>query len=785
MKRLLYLAAIVFMFAAAAWGQMPPGSISGTVMGEVDGTMVPIPFAHVMAFAPNGFHPIANAMADSTGSYFIRLQLGDYQVKAEAMRFVPEWFDNVPERSQATILHVTADNNPAGINFVLGANQPPPPPPTHPGSIAGMVTDTLSAPIRGARVMADGRDWRHHFSIMTDSTGAYLLPNLPPDIYHVTAVREGFRLGEYPQGVHVDSLPVTGINIQLRPYGPPPPPPPPPVRGSIAGSVVDGVTGAPLEGAHVVAEGRNFFRFAETINDGSYVIRDLPSGSYHVRANKMGYFPGEYPEPVLVDSVAVQGINFSLAPFVETGIEGIVVDGATGLPIAEASVFAINVANPRMHLSVRTNRDGVYHLRAAPGEYVMQAVAMGYWMLELPDHVIVTDGIVENINFSLTGINFGSIAGVVTDTTGAPVIGAIVEARKMTGRFNQHARTDSTGAYIINHITPGAYRVVAFHRGYAPGSYPDSVVVAEGQNVTGINIVLGVILPPFNGTISGIVTDDSTGTPLSHAMVMAIGGRPEGGRMLWQFRYTFSDSTGNYEFAHLPANPFRIFAASRGYMGEFYDNVIRFSEATPVTPNADGINFALAPRPAGPRSIAGQIAVPFGLNPGGNIVYAMADGEITAITVADPFGFYSFDDLETGTYEISSFSVYGEGEIGYPVAVVTDDATDADIVLNPTSVDENEILPQSTSLSQNYPNPFNAQTQISFEIASTGNVELSVFNLIGQKVATLASGQYEAGSYTVIWNGLDTNGNPVSSGLYYYRLQTGSDSETMKMTLLK
>ncbi len=80
----------------------------------------------------------------------------------------------------------------------------------------------------------------------------------------------------------------------------------------------------------------------------------------------------------------------------------------------------------------------------------------------------------------------------------------------------------------------------------------------------------------------------------------------------------------------------------------------------------------------------------------------------------------------------------------------------------------------------NYPNPFNAQTTISFDVPTAGNVSLEVYNIMGQKVATLVKGNIEAGSHTVIWDA----GN-YSSGIYFYKLTAGNKVFTKRMTLLK
>ena len=105
-----------------------------------------------------------------------------------------------------------------------------------------------------------------------------------------------------------------------------------------------------------------------------------------------------------------------------------------------------------------------------------------------------------------------------------------------------------------------------------------------------------------------------------------------------------------------------------------------------------------------------------------------------------------------------------------------------------TAVLEEQIatLPQSVTLDQNYPNPFNSSTIIRFALPADEEIELAVFNLTGQKVATLAEGVREASSYTVHWDGRDDSGHLLSSGVYLYRLRAGQRHiETRKLLLLR
>ncbi|MCK4652862.1 MAG: T9SS type A sorting domain-containing protein, partial [Candidatus Cloacimonetes bacterium] len=80
----------------------------------------------------------------------------------------------------------------------------------------------------------------------------------------------------------------------------------------------------------------------------------------------------------------------------------------------------------------------------------------------------------------------------------------------------------------------------------------------------------------------------------------------------------------------------------------------------------------------------------------------------------------------------------------------------------------------------------NPVTNISYSIATNGQVEVSIFNIKGQKVKTLMNDNIEKGTHSVTWNGKDENGNAVSSGLYFYQLKINNKPfSTKKMLLLK
>ena len=95
-------------------------------------------------------------------------------------------------------------------------------------------------------------------------------------------------------------------------------------------------------------------------------------------------------------------------------------------------------------------------------------------------------------------------------------------------------------------------------------------------------------------------------------------------------------------------------------------------------------------------------------------------------------------------------------------------------------------LPEQFELQQNYPNPFNSSTVIRLDLPKDGEIQLVVYNLMGQKVAELIDGPRQAGSYTLRWDGRDLEGRELASGVYVYRLRGGSELvETRKMALVR
>jgi hypothetical protein len=106
------------------------------------------------------------------------------------------------------------------------------------------------------------------------------------------------------------------------------------------------------------------------------------------------------------------------------------------------------------------------------------------------------------------------------------------------------------------------------------------------------------------------------------------------------------------------------------------------------------------------------------------------------------------------------------------------------VYLSPIGTDD-EPVPSQFALEQNYPNPFNAQTSIQFDLPEPGLTQLAIYDITGKSVRALVDDYLGAGNHSVVWDGRNSSGQPVSSGVYFYRISVGDHTATKRMLFLK
>ena len=155
-------------------------------------------------------------------------------------------------------------------------------------------------------------------------------------------------------------------------------------------------------------------------------------------------------------------------------------------------------------------------------------------------------------------------------------------------------------------------------------------------------------------------------------------------------------------------------------------------------------------------------------------------------TFSDSIGNFEYK-LPAGIYDVYAERVFYEDVIEYQIEVFDGEFTQIAIPMFETvDVDENEIVFAYNDFNlMNYPNPFNPETTIKFSIQQDLKVELSIFNIKGQKVKTLINEEMQNGKHTAVWSGLDSNNKHVSSGIYLYKIKAGNQESVKRMLLLK
>jgi len=527
-------------------------------------------------------------------------------------------------------------------------------------------------------------------------------------------------------------------------------------------------------------------------NNGIYTILHVDSGSYYVRAIPLrpDYLPQWYDgatrlkdaKSVVVSSTDTVAVNFKLQNrfhlLPQFSVSGVVTD-TSNTPLPNASVVFV-----RAEFSYNSERDE--NQESSSSEDYREMFQQEHQMSEMSMPNALQD-------FRIDGNNSAFVFKATTDAKG-----------NYTLKIPQ-------GFYIAFVVDKGYFRVFYNQK----DNFLSADIIKLDSNTTGINFVLTPIPQVALGQISGSVVDSVSGSSVP-ARIVAFRDKLASDTLKFHVANVYfsdTDSLGVYMLNDLPPGSYRVLAIPLGsYIPSFYSTggfTTKWQNASLININGNsfaGANIYVMPSNssyAGYTYITGSVtstsSSAYGLmksaatvGVSGGLVYATdANGAIVGYGITGSDGSYTINGIAPGSYTVSAdivgyLSTTSSASPTYDASGNPQPST-ADLTANPvpTAVNDKPIQPTSYSLEQNYPNPFNPTTQIVFSIPQTERVTIDIFNILGEKVATLLNGTVNAGTHIVTFDARNGVGSLLPTGVYFYRLSTPNFTATKKMLLLK
>ncbi|HNP62666.1 MAG TPA: carboxypeptidase regulatory-like domain-containing protein [Woeseiaceae bacterium] len=372
------------------------------------------------------------------------------------------------------------------------------------GTVVATIFDATSGkPISGADVMIGQR------RKSTNTSGQATAEEIPAGQVVINASARLYEPGSAEIGL--DAAAESRVEIKLVPV----------TYGTIAGTVTDSVSGAPLANAKVRFAGLDRRSNAE----GAFRAERVPAGSVSVSAELFRYRGDQ--ETVTLAPGTTQEVNLALEPITTGTVQGIVRNAADSKPVAGATVTIGN-------LSARSNADGRFEIKQVPaGKVIARANLKLFEPGESPVNVEVAA--VIDTEISVTPITYGTVSGTVVNAdTGQPLENAAVRA----GR--QSTRTNAAGEFELQRVAAGNISVLASKAVHIDDSTTIALAAGASETVT-------LRLQPITwGVVTGIVTDAETGQPLANAEVVV------------GTQKARSDNAGRFRAEKVPAGALRV-----------------------------------------------------------------------------------------------------------------------------------------------------------------------------------------------------------------------------------
>ncbi|MEK1833445.1 carboxypeptidase regulatory-like domain-containing protein [Priestia megaterium] len=545
---------------------------------------------------------IATITTNKNGQYLLgNISPGTYRVIVSSQNFGTV--------AQETLVVINEETT---LNFDLTPN---------PGTIQGTVTNQQSGQPLG-RVSIVVRQFSPAGPVVansaTDGNGLFTIPNLAPGIYTVIATVPNFGISAASVEVVTNSSSTVQLALSPNP-------------GTVQGVVTDAQTGDTLPNTFIRVINNNGVIVTVVQNDknGQYRVQNLEPGTYTLTVINSSFQRGTIG--FVVSAGQTNTINISLEPN-PGSIGGTIANAQTNLPLASATVQLFLSQSLIPVANTVTDENGQYRFSGLePGDYVVAANSTNFARSVIG--ATVFPNVQTTANVSLQP-NPASVSGRITDQNGSPLSNATVRIIDENETLLGTGISSLDGIYTVGGLPPGTYGIVVTDTNFS--TVTSGLTLSPGDIRTGVNF----ILVANSGTLTGTVTNLSTGNPISGVTVTI---RNILGLVVGT---TFTNVDGRYTIQTLAPEEYNVSFFENG----FSNLVIGAQIATNITTI---LNTSLSPLVG---NIQGQVLSDQGVPiTGENIQVKIYNENLVLIRtiLAQSNGTFTALDLSPGTYLVN------------------------------------------------------------------------------------------------------------------------------------